>query len=79
MRLLFRWRFVIHGGVDGFSRVIVFMNICDNNRADTVLTAFEEGVAEWGLPSRVRYFGKTFFVWPHQKFIYFQFFKSSNL
>ena len=28
---LVRWCFVIHGGVHGFRRVIVFMNISDSN------------------------------------------------
>lgn len=31
----------------------VFLKASDNNRADTVLQAFLEGVEEFGLPSRV--------------------------
>lgn len=50
-----RWRFVIHGGIDGYSRAIVYLGVGDNNRADTVLTLFKRAVADWGLPSRVRY------------------------
>ncbi|KAI7790374.1 hypothetical protein IRJ41_013547 [Triplophysa rosa] len=34
---LIRWRFVIHGGVDGFSRLIVYFSAATNNRASTVL------------------------------------------
>jgi len=49
-----RWRFVIHGGVDGYSRLIVYMTVSDNNRAATVLRLFKEAVAQWGLPYRVR-------------------------
>ena len=49
-----RWHFVINGGIDGFSRAIVFMGISDNNRTDTVLKLFEQAVKEWGLSSRVR-------------------------
>jgi len=45
---------VIHGGVDGFSRLIVYMTVSDNNRAATVLRLFKEAVAQWGLPYRVR-------------------------
>lgn len=51
---LIRWRFVIHGAVDGFSRLITFLKVAGNNRAETVLSAFQQGVDEFGLPSRVR-------------------------
>ena len=51
---LTRWRFVVHGGVDGYSRVIVFMGVSDNNRAATVLNLFKDAVTQWGLPYRVR-------------------------
>lgn len=45
---------MIHGGIDGFSRMIVFLACSTNNKAATVLRHFERGVAEFGLPSRVR-------------------------
>ena len=48
------WRIVIHGGIDGFSRIPVYLVASDNNRADTVLNAFLSGVESYGLPSRVR-------------------------
>jgi hypothetical protein len=51
---MYRWRFVIHGGIDGYSRLVVFFKLSDNNRADTVLEAFKEGVEIWGLPVKVR-------------------------
>ena len=51
---LIRWRFVTHGGIDGFSRTIVYMKCSDNNRADTVLSSFQSAVHGYGLPSRVR-------------------------
>jgi hypothetical protein len=44
----------VHGGVDGFSRIPVFLKASDNNRADTVLQLFLAAVDEYGLPSRVR-------------------------
>ena len=50
----FRWRFVIHGCIDDYSRRIVYLHCCDNYRADTVLHLFIEGVRQLGLPSRVR-------------------------
>lgn len=45
---------VVHAGVDGYSRVPVFLHCSNNNRASTVLDLFQKAVAEWGLPSRVR-------------------------
>ena len=50
----FRWKFVIHGGIDGFSRLVVFLSLSSNNRADTVLKYFHEAVTNWGLPAGVR-------------------------
>ena len=32
----------IHGGVDGYSRTIVYLKCAQNNRADTVMVAFNE-------------------------------------
>ena len=49
-----RWKLVIHAGVDGFSRMIVFVKCSDNNRASTMLESFLEGASSYGLPSRVR-------------------------
>ena len=51
---LIRWRIVIHGGVDGYSRIPVYLGASDNNRAVTVLQLFLKGVQLYGLPSRVR-------------------------
>ena len=48
------WRFVIHGGFDGFSRVPVFLKCSDNYRALTMLFHFKEATQEFGLPSRDR-------------------------
>lgn len=45
---------MIHAGIDGFSRMIVFLACSTNNKASTVLWHFEHAVAEFGLPSRVR-------------------------
>ncbi len=44
----------IHGGVDGFSRIPVYLHCSTNNEASTVLELFREAVFQYGLPSRVR-------------------------
>eukprot|EP00118_Oscarella_pearsei_P001197 m.6839 g.6839 ORF g.6839 m.6839 type:complete len:146 (+) comp17011_c0_seq1:585-1022(+) len=51
---LIRWRLVIHDGIDGYSRVPVYLKCSDNNRAVTVLQCFQEAAAMYGVPSRVR-------------------------
>ena len=51
---LIRWRIVVHGGIDGFSRLITYLHCSTNNRADTVFTLFQEAIAKYGVPSRVR-------------------------
>uniref|UniRef100_A0A1X7TUM3 Integrase catalytic domain-containing protein n=1 Tax=Amphimedon queenslandica TaxID=400682 RepID=A0A1X7TUM3_AMPQE len=51
---LIRWRFVIHGLIDGFSRMILHLHVSNNNKADTVLRCFQQSVERYGLPSRVR-------------------------
>ncbi len=51
---LIRWRFVIHGGIDGFSRLIVYLRCSTNNRAATVMTEFYNATTEYRVPSRVR-------------------------
>ncbi|XP_074519124.1 uncharacterized protein LOC141784985 [Halichoeres trimaculatus] len=51
---LIRWRIVVHGGIDGFSRLIVYLHAATNNRAETVLRSFLQAVDVYGVPSRVR-------------------------
>lgn len=51
---LIRWRMVTHGGIDGYSRMIVYLQCSGNNQADTVYRLFLKAVEEFGLPSRVR-------------------------
>lgn len=51
---LIRWRIVVHGGIDGFSRLVVFLGCATNNTAATVLGRFHTAVQKYGLPSRIR-------------------------
>ena len=51
---LIRWGIVIHGGIDGHSRLTMFLQASTNNRADTMFRAFRSGISEFGLPCRVR-------------------------
>jgi hypothetical protein len=51
---LIRWKFVIHAGIDGYSRLITYIHCSSNNKSQTVLEYFKKGINEFGLPSRVR-------------------------
>ena len=45
---------VIHGGIDGYSRMIVYLFCSTNNKSDTVYNLFKKAIEEYGVPSRVR-------------------------
>ena len=62
---LIRWRFVVHGAIDGFSRMIPYLGCSTNNCASTVLSLFQDGVSKFGLPDRVRsdHDGENIDVW----------------
>lgn len=45
---------MIHGGIDGFSRLLVFLQASPNNMKSTVLRHFLAATSIYGLPSRVR-------------------------
>ncbi|CAD6919834.1 unnamed protein product [Tilletia controversa] len=49
-----KYKIVIHGGVDGKSRTVTFMQASPNNRAETVTACFLAATQQWGWPSRVR-------------------------
>ena len=51
---LIRWGFVVHGGIDRFSRLIIFLYCSTNNRSRTVLELFHRATELFGIPSRVR-------------------------
>ncbi len=51
---LIRWRIVVHGAIDGFSRLVLFLRGSTNNKAVTVFGHFLTAVGKYGLPSRIR-------------------------
>lgn len=51
---LIKWKFVVHGCIDGFSRLVTFCELSNNNLSSTVYTHFKAAVLRCGLPSRVR-------------------------
>ena len=51
---LVRWKMVVHMGIDGFSRLIVYGECSSNNKASTVVNLFQKAENNFGLPLRVR-------------------------
>lgn len=62
---LINWKLVIHACVDGFSRMIIFLNCADNNRAETPHRLFSDATLHYGWPIKVRtdYGGENVKVW----------------
>lgn len=44
MHKLMRWRIVVHTGIDGYSRLPVFLKASTNNTSRTMLHCFLKGV-----------------------------------
>ncbi|XP_059195790.1 uncharacterized protein LOC131976672 isoform X2 [Centropristis striata] len=51
---LIRYNIVIFGGIDGFSRKIMYLGTASNNLASTTLAFFQQSVEKFGFPLRVR-------------------------
>ena len=62
---LVNWGFVILGGMDGFSRLIVYLHCSKNNRKETVTHLFRSTTERYDWPSRVRsdHGGENVGVW----------------
>ncbi len=65
--MMIRWHLVIHGGIDGFSRTVVFLKCSDNNRANTVLQSFICATESHGVPNKIRTDcgGENVAIWRH--------------
>ena len=48
---LIRWCFFIHGGIDGYSRMVVYLSCATNNQSETVYDEFRKATEEFGIPS----------------------------
>ena len=44
---------VVHGGIDGYSRMIVYLSCSTNNQALTVYSQFRKATEEYEIPSLV--------------------------
>ncbi|XP_016407600.1 uncharacterized protein LOC107739874 isoform X2 [Sinocyclocheilus rhinocerous] len=51
---LIRYNIIIFGGIDGFSRKIMYLEPATNNRSSTALSFFLQSVQNHGWPSKVR-------------------------
>ena len=51
---MIRWHLVIHGGIDGFSRTVVFLQCSNNNKALTVLNCFTKATQLYDIPHKIR-------------------------
>ena len=62
---LISWGFVINGGIDGFSRFVVYLQCATNNKSETVGELFLLATGKYEWPSRVRsdYGGDNVVVW----------------
>jgi hypothetical protein len=62
---LITWGFVMHGCIDGYSRLICFLKCATNNRSETVERLFLQSVEKHSWPSRIRtdHGGENVLVW----------------
>ncbi|CAB3997619.1 hypothetical protein AC249_AIPGENE26499 [Paramuricea clavata] len=51
---LITWQIIIHGGIDGFSRAVVFLKASTNNKSCTVLNLFQAATHVFHYLRRIR-------------------------
>lgn len=48
-----RWNLIIHGGIDGYSRLVPHLKVTSDNKAISALRVFIAGLRNFGVPSRI--------------------------
>ena len=48
------WGIVIHGFIDGYSRLVTGLLASDNNRGKTILDLFLSAATVYSIPSQIR-------------------------
>ena len=51
---LLRWKLVVHGAMDGYSWMLMFLQCSNNNRALTVMQLISTAITQFGRPLHVR-------------------------
>ena len=51
---IIKWGFVIHGAINGHSRLILYVRCATNNKKETILELFYTAISQYGVPSRLR-------------------------
>ncbi|KAL7377442.1 hypothetical protein ABVT39_027911 [Epinephelus coioides] len=51
---LIRWKLVVHCAMDGYSRMLTFLQCSSNNRAETVMDLFSTAISTHGRPFHIR-------------------------
>uniref|UniRef100_A0A672GIA8 Integrase catalytic domain-containing protein n=1 Tax=Salarias fasciatus TaxID=181472 RepID=A0A672GIA8_SALFA len=51
---LIRWKLAVHAAMDGYSRMLTFLQCSNNNRAETVQDLFNAAISEFGRPLHIR-------------------------
>ena len=51
---LIKWKFIIHGAIDGYFGLIVFLKCLTNNTAATIFHSFITATQSYGVPKRLR-------------------------
>ena len=62
---LIKWKLVVHGAMDGYSRMLMFLQCSNNNRALTVMQLFSTAITQFGRPLHVRtdHGGENVLIW----------------
>lgn len=51
---LIRWKLIVHGAMDGYNKMLTFLQCASNNRAETVMGLFNTAISELGRPVHIK-------------------------